>query len=96
MEHPVRIFEINGLYGERNVRIEFDTNTKIIVAENGYGKTTVLNAFYSILAGDLDRLRKIPFESISLTFDCGQVAFLEKNHSHSIYQKYRNPEYIVI
>lgn len=78
MDHPVKIFEINGLYGERNVRIEFDSNTKIIVAENGYGKTTVLNAFYSILAGDLDRLRKIPFESISLTFDCGQIAFLEK------------------
>jgi predicted ATP-dependent endonuclease of OLD family len=78
MEHPVKIFEINGLYGERNVRIEFDSNTKIIVAENGYGKTTVLNAFYSILAGDLDRLRKIPFESISLTFDCGQIASLEK------------------
>ncbi|MEZ8652262.1 AAA family ATPase [Vibrio splendidus] len=78
MEHPVRLFEINGLYGERNIRIDFDSNTKIIVAENGYGKTTVLNAFYSILSGDLDRLRKIPFESISLTFKCGEVAFLEK------------------
>jgi len=78
MEHPVRLFEINGLYGERNLRIDFDSNTKIIVAENGYGKTTVLNAFYSILSGDLDRLRKIPFESISITFKCGEVAFLEK------------------
>lgn len=78
MEHPIKIFKINGLYGERNIRIEFDSNTKIIVAENGYGKTTVLNAFYSILAGDLDRLRKLPFESISLTFICGETAFLEK------------------
>lgn len=68
MEHPIKKLEIYGLYGERNISIEFDSNVKIIVAENGYGKTTVLNAFYSILAGDLDRLRKIPFVRISLTF----------------------------
>lgn len=78
MEHAIKRFEIYGLYDERNVSIDFDSNTKIIVAENGYGKTTVLNAFYSILAGDLDRLRKIPFVKISITFDSGDPIELTK------------------
>lgn len=79
MELPIKKFEIFGLYGERNVSIDFDSNTKIIVAENGYGKTTVLNAFYSVLAGDLDRLRKIPFQKISVTFGTGVPIELTKD-----------------
>ncbi|WP_216093292.1 MULTISPECIES: AAA family ATPase [unclassified Aeromonas] len=78
MEHIIKQFKVFGLYDERNVCIDFESNTKIIVAENGYGKTTVLNAFYAILAGDLERLRKIPFESISLTFASGEEVSLKK------------------
>lgn len=79
MELSIKKFEIFGLYGERNVSINFDSNTKIIVAENGYGKTTVLNAFYSVLAGDLDRLKKIPFSKISITFGSGEPIELTKD-----------------
>jgi len=78
MELSIRKFEIFGLYDERNVSIDFDSNTKIIVAENGYGKTTVLNAFYSVLAGDLDRLRKMPFSKIAVTFNKGEPIELTK------------------
>jgi len=80
MDHPIRKFEIFGLYEERNVSFDFDSDVKIIVAENGFGKTTVLNAFYAVLAGELDRLRKIPFSKISLTFSDGEcLSFLKES-----------------
>lgn len=64
----VKEFYITKLYGERNVRIKFDSPYKIIVAENGYGKTTILNCFYALLSGDISKLRKIDFEDIGIIF----------------------------
>ncbi|TMP30634.1 AAA family ATPase [Pseudoalteromonas rubra] len=90
MELSIRKFEIFGLYEERNVSIDFDSNTKIIVAENGYGKTTVLNAFYSVLAGDLDRLRKMPFSKIAVTFNEGEPIELTKESLSFDLSKARN------
>lgn len=76
--HPIKRFEIKNLYDERDVSIEFDSNIKIVVAENGFGKTTVLNAFYSLLAGEIDKLKKIAFESIIISFTDGESVTLEK------------------
>lgn len=68
MDTIINRFSIRKLYGERDVEIDFNDNIKIIVAENGYGKTTVLNALYAVLSGDISKLRKIDFESIEITF----------------------------
>jgi len=68
MDRIIKRFSISGLYGERDVDINFQNNIKIIVAENGYGKTTVLNALYALLSGDVLRLRKIEFNSIQIEF----------------------------
>lgn len=65
----VKEFYITKLYGERNVRIKFDLPYKIIVAENGYGKTTILNCFYALLSGDISKLRKIDFEEVGVMFE---------------------------
>jgi predicted ATPase len=64
-------FFITNLYEERNVRIKFDSQFKILVAENGYGKTTILNSFYSLLSGETSKLRKISFKEIGLIFSDG-------------------------
>ena len=64
----IKEFYITKLYNERNVRISFDSPYKILVAENGYGKTTILNCFYALLSGDISKLRKIDFESIGIIF----------------------------
>ncbi len=71
-------FAIRGLYDERDIEIPFDDNIKIIVAENGYGKTTVLNALYGMISGDLPRLRKIAFRSLEVDFEDGEKFELEK------------------
>jgi predicted ATP-binding protein involved in virulence len=46
-------FFITKLYEERNVKIKFTDPYKILVAENGYGKTTILNSFYALLSGEI-------------------------------------------
>lgn len=71
-------FALYGLYGERDIDIPFGTDTRIIVAENGYGKTTVLNALYSLVTGDISKLSKIDFKSMELEFSDGTIFKIEK------------------
>jgi len=74
----IKRLKINGLYGERDIDIPFFDNIKIIVAENGYGKTTVLNALYALASGNLTRLRKLPFETIEVHFDDNSKYLVDK------------------
>ena len=53
----IKEFFIKNLYEERNVRIPFNSDFKMLVAENGYGKTTILNSFYALVSGDVSKLR---------------------------------------
>lgn len=72
----IKEFYINNLYEERNVRIPFESNFKILVAENGYGKTTILNSFYALVSGDVSKLRKVIFDTIGLIFaDGSDISF---------------------
>ncbi len=75
----IKEFFINNLYQERNVKIPFDSEYKIIVAENGYGKTTILNSFYALLSGDISKLRKVVFDSIGIKFIDGECISFEKS-----------------
>ena len=61
-------FEIIGLFGDRNIHIDFqqNENIKILVGENGTGKTHILNILYYILSGKLAKLLDIKFETIIL------------------------------
>ena len=75
----IKEFYINGLYEERNVRIPFSSEYKILVAENGYGKTTILNSFYALVSGDISKLRKVVFKSIGIVFDDDVDVSFEKS-----------------
>lgn len=69
-------FYIKGLFGERNVSIPFESPYKIIVAENGCGKTTVLNSLYALLSGNISKLRKVSFSEIGVIFSDGvEISF---------------------
>ncbi len=74
----IKKFSIKGLYNERDIIIPFSEKVKILVAENGYGKTTVLNSLYSLLTGDELRLRKIPFTSLEIEFSNGESYSINK------------------
>lgn len=75
-------FSIFGLNNERDIIINFEKENpyKILVAENGYGKTSVLNAFYAVLSNNKKKLRNINFEKI-------EIKFFDKNKTYSIERK---------
>ncbi|MEH6641025.1 AAA family ATPase [Vreelandella glaciei] len=86
----IKEFYITKLYEERNVRIYFDSPYKILVAENGYGKTTILNSFYALLSGDTAKLRKIDFSLIGVVFTDGEKIEFSKSEFDADLELIRN------
>ncbi|WP_166171576.1 AAA family ATPase [Acinetobacter sp. SA01] len=87
----IKEFYMKGLHGERNVRITFNSSYKIIVAENGYGKTSILNAFYALMSGNISKLRKIVFTSIGVIFDDkSEISFDKKEFDQNINDLIKN------
>ena len=67
----VKSFSLYRVNGYKNIELESPTAAKIISAENGTGKTTILNALYGLLSGQYSYLRKVDFESLEITFRDG-------------------------
>ena len=65
----IKYFRIDGLHGYKDVEIDFQSPVRIVIAENGAGKTTILSALHSFLTGNFYNLRNIDFESISCSFE---------------------------
>ena len=75
----LKSFYINNLYGYRNIHIDFENPVKILIGENGLGKTTVLNIIYYTLSRDFEKLNKITFDSIDIVFDSKNKTSIKKN-----------------
>ncbi len=71
---PLSEFAIYDLYGDRDIIIPFPYHRKILVSENGLGKTTVLNALYAVLSGRFFKLENLEFREIIATFPTGSVS----------------------
>ncbi len=76
---PIASFEIRGLHGEKNVILKFQKGVKIIVADNGSGKTTILNTLYSILEGNFSKLGWLEFKEIRIKFTSGSEVVILRN-----------------
>jgi predicted ATPase len=72
-------FKINKLFGYQNIEIDFDSKYKIIVGENGLGKTTVLNCLFYVLDKRFKKLNNIAFESIEIIFSDKSKIYFTKN-----------------
>lgn len=83
-------FYVLGLFGERDMKINFTDSYKIIVAENGYGKTTVLNLLYSTLFGDVTKLRKLNFEELGVTFSSGEKIVIKKEELKPVLKGFKD------
>ncbi|HBF89289.1 MAG TPA: hypothetical protein DDX39_11670 [Bacteroidales bacterium] len=57
--------KIEGLFGELNYDIRIDDNKLILVAENGSGKTTIVNIIYYFLSRQWTKLLRYRFEKIT-------------------------------
>jgi predicted ATPase len=76
---PLTQFAIYGLYGERNIVIPFNHPAKILVSENGVGKTTVLNALYAVLRCQFFKLATLDFERIVLEFPHDEITICKSD-----------------
>ncbi len=74
----LKSFSINGLFGFKDVKIPFDKEAMIIIAENGCGKTTILNALYYSISYKFSRLSTIDFESVVIEFISGVNVEIKK------------------
>lgn len=59
-------FEVLGLFGEVDVSIDFEDNIKILVGENGIGKTTILSIMYHTLCRSFGKLREYDFKEVNI------------------------------
>jgi predicted ATPase len=69
---PIRSYRILGLNHDRDIHVDFDRSAKIIIGDNGTGKTTILNALYYLLSANYWRLSLLDFESVELEFGDGE------------------------
>ena len=87
----LKSFSINGLFGFKDIKIPFDKEAVILIAENGSGKTTILNALYYSISCKFHKLSSIDFNSIGLEFASGVSVEIKKNdlnsfHEHDIFE----------
>lgn len=78
MNNIIQRFEIDGLFGYKDVGMTFNDNVMIIIGENGFGKTSILNALTFTLQGEWKMLSNICFDAISITISGIQYAFTKK------------------
>ena len=64
----IKTFKIQNLFGYKDVEMSFEDSYKIIVGENGTGKTTILNCLYYTLSKRFELLSNIRFDSITINF----------------------------
>lgn len=83
----IRKFTIAGLYGYKNIEMTFDDPVKILVGENGSGKTTILNCLYYTLKQKFDSLSKIRFSRIKIEFNHEKVLEFGKEEIEAIVER---------
>jgi predicted ATP-dependent endonuclease of OLD family len=57
---------IKNLFGDRNLSININPDVTVIIAENGKGKTTILQFIYAIFTGKYYLLLKYEFDSFTI------------------------------
>lgn len=101
MENKIHLcsFEIIGLNNEKNVSLTFDNDIRILLGENGTGKTTILTMLYYVLSRRFYNLYNIEFSKINLVLsnDCTVTLekewfSLESNENAYKYYKYLDDE----
>jgi ABC-type Na+ transport system ATPase subunit NatA len=72
MPPSLTTFAALGLHNERDVSFDLKDGVRILVDENGSGKTTMLILLYSLLRPDYRALSRLAFRELRLDFDDGQ------------------------
>jgi len=84
----IKSFTILGLFGKSDISIPFNKDIKILIGENGLGKTQVLNIIYNTLTQNLDKLANYIFDSLIVEFD-NQKIIIERSEIVEIEDDYK-------
>lgn len=71
----IKEFSIQGLFGYKDLYLKFKNQVLILIGENGFGKTTLLNALYFVLNNQYQKLSTIKFDKITIGFDNDKYSF---------------------
>lgn len=90
MNQPfIRKYRVNGLQYYHNFEIEFIDSCRILVGENGLGKTTILNILYATLAKKWAFLIDCAFDFIEIEFKNSlQISFSHTELDAYMIEKY--------
>jgi ABC-type lipoprotein export system ATPase subunit len=75
---------IKKLHDKSSFDINFIDNTMILVAENGSGKTTIVNMIYFFLSRQWAKLNEYQFESIQVTINGEKLSFKKNDLKSSV------------
>ena len=83
---PIKSFSIFGLFGSSDVHIPFEDPYKILIGENGLGKTQILNIFYYTITCDFFKLISFDFDKICIeTSDALNIDISKKDINEFLY-----------
>lgn len=77
--YGIEYFKINKIHGFRDFLITMDQPYRILLSENGQGKTTILKTIDAVLQANQERLRSINFESVEIKFSNSTPIIINKN-----------------
>ncbi len=89
--NTIKSFSVFGLFGTNDVHIPFIENTKILIGENGLGKTQVLNLFYYTLTRNFFRLNEFSFDKLILEFSSYQVEITKQQIEELNKESFKHP-----
>lgn len=87
----IKSFTVVGLFGTNTVSIPFEDGIKILIGENGLGKTQVLNLFYYTLERNFFRLGEFNFKEIILDFGSNKIEISKKQIDDLIKEAFSDP-----
>ncbi|WP_161493343.1 AAA family ATPase [Zoogloea sp. LCSB751] len=79
-------FTLNGLHGYKNVSLSCHSPIKIVSADNGSGKTSLLNAIYAVFEGRPTLLYSLDFESIEIVWSDDSISSYQKDELFSAFK----------
>ena len=66
-------FKLKNVHGYKDFLINFHEDVTVILAENGFGKTTILMSLYYFISGQFSKLLPLPFTELELQFKDGEI-----------------------
>jgi predicted ATP-dependent endonuclease of OLD family len=90
--NKIKSFSVYGLFGTDDVHIPFNDDVKILIGENGLGKTHILNIFYYTLTKNFYRLQEFSFKKLVLEFYDLNIIEISKETISMFYKDiFKNP-----